>query len=185
MGEAAKRIATYADLDGVPEHLVAEIVDGELYEFARPSPKHAATHSRLLVWSGSRFDLGDGGPGGWWILTEPELHLHGDALVPDIAGWKKSRMQELPESAYFELAPDWVCEVLSPSTAEHDRIRKMATYAREGVRHAWLLDPQARVLEVYELENGRWYRCAACGGNRLVHVPPFEEIELDLSLLWA
>ena len=84
-----------------------------------------------------------GGPGGWILLDEPELHLHGDVLVPDLAGWRRERMPELPDAAAFELAPDWICEVLSPSTAASDRAEKMPIYARERVAHVWLVDPIA------------------------------------------
>jgi Uma2 family endonuclease len=144
---------------------------------------------------GGPFDLGEGGPGGWWILDEPELHFPdpdpeepGDieALVPDIGGWRRARMPELPETAYFTLAPDWVCEVLSKSTESVDRDEKMPIYAREGVAHAWLIDPLARRLEAYTLIHGRrWSRPEVHEGAARVRLPPFEAIELDLSVLWA
>ncbi|WP_437820330.1 Uma2 family endonuclease [Sorangium sp. So ce1078] len=195
MGQPAEkqRRATYADLEAVPPNKVAELVRGTLHVFPRPAPRHARASSRLGVKLGGPFDLGDGGPGGWTILVEPELHFPDpdapgeiDALVPDLAGWRRERMPELPETAYFSLAPDWICEVLSPSTAAFDRDEKIPIYAREGVRHAWLLDPIARTLEVHVLgEDRRWGPAVVHRDAARVHVEPFDAIELDLSVLWA
>jgi Uma2 family endonuclease len=126
-----------------------------------------------------------GGPGGWIVLDEPELHLHGDVLVPDLAGWRRERMPELPDAAAFELAPDWVCEVLSPSTAAVDRADKLPIYAREGVQHAWLLDPTAKTLEVLRLEGDAWRLLATWRDEAVVRAEPFDAFELDLAVLWA
>jgi Uma2 family endonuclease len=195
MGQPAgkTRRATYADLEAVPPGKVAELIDGELYVFPRPAPKHARASSVLGGRLSGPFDLGDGGPGGWWILDEPEIHfphpkVAGEIEVvdPDLAGWRRERMPELPETAYFPLAPDWVCEVLSKSTEEHDREHKMPLFAREGVRWAWLIDPIERRLEVYVLgERRRWKTPAIHRNADRVRVAPFEAIELDLSVLWA
>ena len=135
-------------------------------------------------WLGPPFDEGRGGPGGWRILDEPELHLGEHALVPDLAGWRLERMPRLPETAYFALAPDWVCEVLSPSTAQLDRAKKLRVYAEYGVKHAWLVDPLARSLEVLRLEHGRWSLLDTHAGNAVVRAEPFEAIELELGALW-
>ena len=150
MGEAAKRIATYADIEALPSNLVGELIGGELYTMSRPSPKHAYAQGRLMGWTSLQFDLHGGGPTGWWILPEPELHLRTDVLVPDIAGWKRTRMPELPDEAHITMVPDWVCEVLSPSTQRHDRAKKMTRYAIHGVPYAWLIDPLAKLLEVFQ-----------------------------------
>ena len=179
------RPATYEDLMKLPEIMVAEIVDGELHASPRPAPKHARAGSSLEVMLGGPYDLGRGGPGGWWILYEPELHLGRDVLVPDCAGWRRTRMPRLPDMAYFSLAPDWICEILSPSTAMLDRAKKLAVYAREGVGHAWLIDPLARTLEVLCLDAGRWTILATHAGTDVVRAEPFTEIELELSALWA
>lgn len=133
---------------------------------------------------GGPFDRARGGPGGWIILDEPELHLHGDALVSDLGGWRRERMPELPDVAAFELAPDWVCEVLSPSTQSHDRVKKMRVYAREGVKHVWLVDPAAQTLEVYTGTNGVWLRSQIAQGSEKICAVPFAELELDLAALW-
>ncbi len=176
--------ATYEDLLQVPDGLVAEIVDGELHTSPRPAPRHADASSGLGGALRGPFDRGRGGPGGWRILAEPELHLARDIVVPDIAGWRRERMPDLPEQAYFSVAPDWLCEVVSPSTAAFDRVKKLAVYARERVSHAWLVDPLAHTIEVLRLESGRWTIVSTCAGADLVRVEPFEAIELDLTLLW-
>jgi Uma2 family endonuclease len=138
----------------MPDRVVAEIIDGELFTSPRPAPRHAQAQTRLSAALNSPFDLGRGGPGGWRILSEPELHFGPDVLVPDIAGWRRERMPRLPETAYFALAPDWVCEVLSPSTARLDRAKKLPVYVREQVARCWLVDPIARTLEILRLESG-------------------------------
>jgi Uma2 family endonuclease len=180
----SQRPATYEDLLNVPDHLVAEILDGELHVSPRPAPRHADASSGLGGALRNPFDRGRGGPGGWRILDEPELHLTADVLVPDLAGWRRERLPTLPEEAYFSLAPDWVCEVLSPSTASMDRVKKLAIYARELVRHTWLVDPLARTIEILRLENGRWTIVATFADHDVIRAEPFDALELDLSLLW-
>lgn len=182
--DRVKRPATYEDLRQVPAHLVAEILDGELHTSPRPSPRHADASSGLGGALRGPFDRGRGGPGGWRILDEPELHLAADVVVPDLAGWRRERLPSLPDEAFFSIAPDWVCEVLSPSTVSIDRVKKLVIYAREGVSHTWLVDPLARTVEVLRLETGRWLIVATFGDLDIVRAEPFEAIELDLSLLW-
>ena len=184
MPHTAERTATYEDLLRVPEHLVAEILNGSLVTHPRPSPRHAMASSVLGIEVGDAYFGGRGGPGGWWILDEPELHLGSDILVPDLAGWRRERMPQLPETAWFELAPDWVCEILSPSTARDDRVVKMPIYAREGVGHIWLIDPDQKTLEVYALQDERWLLLGAHKDDEQVSPPPFEALELELSVLW-
>jgi len=185
MGDPAKRRATYEDLLAVPKHLVAEILDGNLVTQPRPASFHARAASRLGAELDGPFDRGRGGPGGWLLLDEPELHLHGDILVPDLAGWRRERMPELPDASAFELAPDWACEVLSPSTAATDRAEKMPIYAREQVGHVWLVDPIARTLEACRLEHGRWLLLGTWRDDAKVRAEPFDAFELDLAGLWA
>ncbi len=168
----------------VPDHLVAEILDGQLYTTPRPAPRHADASSGLGGALRGPFDRGRGGPGGWRILDEPELHLASDVVVPDLAGWRRERLPRLPDEAYFSLAPDWICEVVSPSTAAMDRVKKLAIYARERVSHAWLVDPIACTLEVLRLEEGRWTILSTWSGLDTVRADPFDAIDLDLSLLW-
>lgn len=185
MTERAKKPATYEDLFNLPEHLVAEILDGELIVSPRPGPRHANTSSSLGGKLVPPFGHADGGPGGWWIIDEPELHLGDDVIVPDLAGWRRERMPELPSGAYFDLVPEWVCEITSPSTARLDRMRKMPKYAQYGSRHIWMIDPTARSLDVFELVNGRWTVAGIYGEDEKVHAVPFDAIEIDLAHLWS
>ena len=143
--------ATYADIEALPPHVTGEILYGVLHSHPRPAPRHSMAASVLGAEMIGPFQKGRGGPGGWIILDEPELHLGPHVVVPDIAGWRRERMPKLPETAYFETAPDWVCGVLSPSTARIDRTDKLAIYAADGVGHCWLVDPDARTLEVMAL----------------------------------
>jgi Uma2 family endonuclease len=177
--------ATYEDLLKVPNEKVAEIVDGELYVSPRPAAPHALTASVLGVDLGGPFHHGRGGPGGWWIVDEPELHVGEDIVVPDLAGWRRERMPEFPKTAFFTLAPDWLCEVLSPSTERLDRARKLRVYAREGVGHVWLVNPEARTLEVYRSSEERWLLLATHASDAIVRAEPFDAIELDLLPLWG
>jgi Uma2 family endonuclease len=179
-----KRNATYEDLCRVPDHLVAEILDGELIVTPRPTPRHAHVGSVLVAELVGPFGQGRGGPGGWWILYEPELHLGEDVVVPDIAGWRRERLAAVPDSAFFTLAPDWVCEILSPSTERTDRLRKLSLYARERVSHAWLVNPALRTLEIFCLENARWVVVEAHGDEEAVRAEPFDAIAIDLRLIW-
>ncbi|MFN3595529.1 MAG: Uma2 family endonuclease, partial [Thiobacillaceae bacterium] len=147
MGLAVPRPARYEDLFDLPEHLVGEILNGRLITHPRPAPRHALAYSNLGDELVGPFHKGRGGPGGWWILDEPEIHIGGDILVPDLAGWRRERLPKFPETAYFELAPDWLAEILSPATARVDRTEKLPLYARWGVKHVWLVDPDLRTLE--------------------------------------
>jgi Uma2 family endonuclease len=177
--------ATYADLFDLPENVIGEIINGRLSAQPRPAPKHARAYSSLGIELGGPFDFGRNGPGGWWILDEPELHLGYDILVPDIAGWRRERMPKLPETAFFELPPDWICEILSPSTARVDRVEKLPIYAANGVKHAWLVDPDLRTLEVFENQNGKWLLLTVLEHNAAVAQPPFDAVSFDLGALWA
>ena len=176
--------ATYQDVLDAPEHQVAEIVDGTLHVHPRPAPAHAVASSSLGSDLLTAFQFGRGGPGGWWIIFEPELHLGEDVLVPDLAGWRRERMPELPDAAYFTLAPDWACEALSASTRRHDLLGKRPIYAREGVGHLWLVDPTDRTLEAFELRDGQWVLIATAKDDDPVTIPPFDAITFSLSDLW-
>jgi Uma2 family endonuclease len=185
MGKSKQR-ATYADLERLPEHLVGEIIDGELVATPRPASPHAfaTSASGWSVFGQFHGPPGSGGSGGWWILFEPELHFGLDVLVPDVAGWRRERMPKMPNVPAFELAPDWVCESLSPSTARIDRGPKMDIYARAGVKHHWIIDANIKTLEVFRLENARWVRIATDGGDDKVRAEPFDAVEIDLSRWW-
>lgn len=181
----SRKSATYADLAALPEELTGELIDGELFASPRPSPQHAVAASVLGADLVDSFHRGRSGPGGWWILHEPELHLEANALVPDLAGWRRERMSELPATAAFELPPDWICEILSPATARLDLVRKLPKYAAAGVPHAWILNPAQQTLEVYRLADARWLLLYAFSGDDRVRAEPFEAVELDLAAVWG
>ncbi len=185
MGLPEPAPARYEDLFDLPENLVGEIINGRVVTHPRPAPKHARAYSSMGEEIFGPFDKGRGGPGGWWILDEPEIHLSVDILVPDLAGWRRERMPKLPDTAWFELAPDWACEILSPSTARLDRREKLPIYAAWGVSHVWLVDPDLRTLEAYANQEGRWLLLATLSEADPVSLPPFDAITFDLSRLWA
>ena len=178
------RRATYRDVIDAPAHMVAEVIGGTLYTQPRPAAPHARASSVLGGKIGDPFDFGEGGPGGWWIIDEPELHLGEDIVVPDLADWRRERMPDFPDTAFFTLAPDWVCEVLSPSTRDLDRHGKRPVYAREGVGYLWFVDPAARDLEAFELRSGEWVLIATARNDDPVSIPPFEAITFPLDALW-
>jgi Uma2 family endonuclease len=184
----ALRDELYEQYRRVPAHEHAEIVGGTLYVMSRPGPRHTRTASRLGAELDGPFDRGRGGPGGWWILDEPELQLvPKEPVVPDLAACRVERMPELPDTAWFTLAPDWVCEVLSRSTENLDRGEKLPYYAAHGVHHVWLLDPIDKRLEVYTLDERvkRWRETRIYQGDVAVRAVPFDAIEIDLSMLWS
>ena len=184
MANTAERRATYADIVALPENKIGEIMGGELYVQARPASRHTGVASALGADLVGPFQRGRGGPGGWWILDEPELHLNADVLVPDLGGWRRERMPVFPDVAGFELAPDWVCEVLSPSTEKIDRATKLPIYANHGVGHVWLIDPSRKTLEAFRLESGRWVLLGVWTDSETVRVEPFDAVPLSLELLW-
>lgn len=186
MLQPALKDSLYDDFMNLPAHHVGEIIHNILYSQPRPAPKHARAFSVLGGKLGESFDWGGGDfNDDWWILDEPELHIEGHILVPDLAGWKRERMPEFPETAWFECVPDWVCEILSPSTARKDRMVKMPVYADLGVKYLWLIDPLIKTLEVYQLENQRWSLMASLCKDDKVSAVPFDAIEFCLDSLWV
>ncbi len=183
--EMAKKPATYADLEALPSHVVGELVAGELHATPRPAMPHALASSSLLYELVGPFQRKLGGPGGWLIVHEPELHLGGDVLIPDLAGWRLERLpeEELRATA-VKLAPDWLCEVLSPSTEALDRAGKLDAYAREGVRHVWLVNPTLRTLEVFRLQGSHYLLLGTHTGEATVRAEPFDALALQLRVLW-
>ena len=179
-----QRRATYQDVLDAPPHRVAEIVDGVLHTSPRPAMLHALATSSLGNDLAGPFQFGRGGPGGWWIIDEPELHFGEDILVPDLAGWRRERMPDFPDTAYSTLAPDWVCEVLSPSTRRLDLLGKRPIHAREGVGHMWVVDPKDRTLEAFELRGEQWVLIATAKDDDPVEIRPFEAVTFSLGDLW-
>jgi len=180
---------TYADIEALPPNVVGEILDGELFVSPRPATPHARASSALGALLMPPFSFGVAGPGGWQILDEPELSLgvdpKYDPVVPDLAGWRVDVMPEIPSVAQLKVCPQWVCEVLSPSTQRADRVLKLPFYGRAGVEHTWLVDPVAETLEVFALRNGAWVIAGSHSGDDVVTAPPFDAVPLALSWLWG
>jgi len=177
--------ATYQDVLDAPENVRAEIIYGQLSMQPRPNSSHAMVSTALGTKIGGPFQFDDDGPGGWVILVEPELHLGDNVVVPDLAGWRRTRMPEMPEAPFFTLAPDWVCEVLSPSTMRHDRVEKRQIYAEAEVQHLWHIDPAAKTLEAYKLTESSWLLTHVRSENDTCDVPPFEAAPFNLDVLWS
>lgn len=185
MSEPAKKPATYEDLYSVPENMTGEIIDGELIVTPRPSRRHVYSASSVGGKLMPPYQFGEGGgPGGWIILIEPEIGLGEHILVPDLAGWRKERFPVDEETNWISVAPDWICEILSPGTARHDRITKMNIYGSHKVGYLWLIDPIERTFEAFRLESGRWFKLAGLKEDDKVRAEPFQEIDIDLAGLW-
>jgi len=180
-----KRPATYADIEALQPNEIGEILGGILHVHPRPALPHAHAASVLGGELGPPFHRGRGGPGGWILLDEPELHLVEDVLVPDLAGWRRERMPEVPKTSFTTLAPNWACEVLSSSTEATDRAAKIPIYARERVDHVWLIDPIVQTLEVYRLDGETYRLLMTLCGDATARVEPFDAIELELAALWV
>ena len=185
MSMPAKRKAVYEDLYQLPENVTGEIIKGELYTSPRPHYRHVKSTSVLGGKLIPPYNFGGGdGPGGWEILIEPEVMLGENLLVPDIAGWKQERLPAPPKENWTTVPPDWVCEILSPSTVRMDRVRKMPIYAEHAVPYLWLLDPIARTLETFQLKDGAWTVKGNYADTDKVRAEPFPEVEIDLTNLW-
>jgi len=184
MAQAAERRATYEDVLRSPSHVVAELLFGTLYRSPRPATSHALAASAIGEELGPPFKRGRGGPGGWMIIDEPEIHLGEHVVVPDLGGWRRERLPEVPLAAYFELATDWVCEVLSPSTRALDRGQKLRVYAEHRVAFAWLVEPLEKLIEVLELDGPTYRIVDTAQGEGNVRLRPFDAIEMPLSALW-
>jgi Uma2 family endonuclease len=183
MAARLREHATYEDLLRVPDTMVAELIEGELFASPRPGMPHADAATDLSAVL--RIEFGPRGRGGWHIVFEPELHLDRNVLVPDLAGWRVERLPVLPKTPAISMPPDWICEVLSHSTARIDRAKKLPIYAHYGVGHAWLVDVEEQYLEVKRLSDGRWSDIAIFTGAEKVRAEPFEDIEIDLTFVWG
>ena len=184
---APNRVPLYEQLCELPENLTGEIINGQLHAQPRPSARHGLAERALNVDLGGPYDFGRNGPGGWWIIPEPEVHFVRDSevAVPDLAGWRRERMPRVPDDQRFEVVPDWVCEILSPTSARRDRIVKLPFYARHGVAYAWLVDPEAHTLEAFALRQGHWLLIASLQDDAAVRVAPFDAVAFSLADLWG
>jgi len=184
---AGLKPSLYRQLSALPDHMTGEILNGGLYTQPRPSGRHGLAERGLGFNLSGPFDFGRGGPGGWWIITEPELHFVRDqeVAVPDLAGWRRGRMPSVPDGHRFEIVPDWLCEIVSPSTAQKDRAVKLPLYARYGVPFVWIVDPLAKTLEAFGLQQGQWLLIATLKDDDPVAVPPFDAVTFSLADLWG
>ncbi len=186
MSDLARKKATYEDLYRIPENVTGEIINGELILTPRPSRKHGFCATALGTAVTAPYQFGQaGGPGGWVFIIEPEVGLGEDILVPDLAGWKRERFPVEEDHNWISVAPDWVCEILSPGTFRSDKVKKMPLYADHGVSHIWLIDPVAMAADAFRLESGRWSLLGSFAENDKVRVEPFQEIEISLGDLWV
>ena len=185
--QAAEKSSLYDQLLVLPETLTGEILNGRLHAQPRPSGPHGRASTGLDRTIGRSYDDGDDGPGGWWIFVEPEVHFvrHREVAVPDLAGWRRERMPKIPQDHRFEVVPDWVCEILSPSTASKDRGIKLPIYAHYGVGYAWLIDPKAHTLETFESDADSWMKTGHFFSQDTVSVAPFDALTMKLGRLWC
>jgi Uma2 family endonuclease len=188
-GQPVRKRATYADVLSTPDHLTAEVLDGEIHVLPRPRRAHLRAASGLGAFLFGAFQMSVNGPGGWTILYEPEIHLglEPDIVVPDLAGWRVGRLidRDDVDEAFITVVPDWVCEISSPGTARIDRMKKMPIYAREGIPHVWLANPLERMVEVFRHEHSRYTLVGTYGGDDAVRAEPFEAAEIPPAFLWG
>jgi Uma2 family endonuclease len=176
---------TLADLDALPPGIVGEIIEGVLYTMTKPRMRHQRTTTRIGAGVGDPFDIGRGGPGGWWIIAEPGIELpNTPEISPDVAGWRRERMPEMPVDEPIRMVPDWVCEILSPTTRRHDMLRKLPYYAKVGVPFLWLVDLEARVLTAHRLESSSWRIMGTYSEETEVRIPPFDAVPLNVTDWW-
>ena len=179
----AKSISLYEQLEQLPESLTGQILNGQLYTHPRPNGKHILISSNVGAELHGPFQKGKNGPGGWWILQEPEVHLtlNSEVVVPDLAGWKKERLPEIPDTHKFTVIPDWICEIFSPSTESIDKEIKMPLYAKYGVKYLWLIHPIKKSLQAFKLTNNEWILQGTFEGNDAISIEPFDSINIKLN----
>ncbi|MCA9599196.1 MAG: Uma2 family endonuclease [Myxococcales bacterium] len=183
--DPAVKAPTLEDLERLPPEIKGEIIEGVLYTMTRPRGAHQDVVLGIGADLRGPFRRGAGGPGGWWILPEPGIELaNTPEIAPDLAGWRRERLAELPRDTAITIVPDWVCEILSPSTRRHNLLVKKPYYASVGVPFHWLVDLEARTLTAYRLESGRWVELGVWGDELDAHIEPFAEVGLDVSAWW-
>jgi Uma2 family endonuclease len=176
---------TLADLDALPPGIVGEIINGVLYTMTKPRMRHQRTSTGIGGDLRVPFDLGRGGPGGWWIVAEPGIELpNTPEISPDVAGWRRERMPEMPGDEPIRVVPDWVCEILSKTTQRHDLLVKLPYYAEVGVAHAWTVDLEARVLTAHRLESRHWVTIGTYSNETEARIVPFDAVPLNVADWW-
>jgi Uma2 family endonuclease len=176
---------TLADLDALPPGVVGEIIEGVLYTMTKPRMRHQRTMRMISGRVGEPFDNERGGPGGWWIVPEPGIELpNTPEITPDVAGWRRERMPEMPFDEPIRVVPDWVCEILSKTTRRHDLLVKLPYYAKIGVSHHWLVDLEARVLIAHRLEASEWRIIGTYSDETEARIAPFDAVPLNVADWW-
>ena len=185
MVDSARKVPTLADLEALPPGVKGEIIEGVLHTITRPRVRHQLLGAQVDRHLGPPFGDARGGPGGWWIVPEPGIELPGSPeFSPDLAGWRRVRMPELPADSALTVVPDWICEVLSPSTRRYDQTIKKPFYARIGVAYLWLLDLDAQTLTALRLESGRWVELGTFADETDARIEPFDAVALDVHAWW-
>jgi Uma2 family endonuclease len=180
------RLPTLADLDALPPGIVGEIIEGVLYTMTKPRMPHQLIGLEIGSDLLGPFAKGRGGPGGWWIVANPGIERPDNTLEisPDVGGWCRERMPKAPHKRAIRVVPDWVCEILSPTTRHHDLVDKMPYYAKIGVPYAWLVDLEARTVIVHRLEAGRWVTLGYYSDETDARIEPFEAVPLNVAGWW-
>lgn len=180
---------TVDDLLAIGEHeRFHEVIDGDLVRKAMPSARHGAAQiaASQLLRPFNRRPGGSGGPGGWWFASETEIQLAADQVYrPDVCGWRRERLAELPSEAPVKVRPDWVCEILSPSNAGNDTVKKLRGYHRHQIPHYWIIDPVAETLTVHRFTEGGYLLVLAAERSERVRAEPFDAIELQVGVLFG
>lgn len=185
MADPLRRPAGWAEILAAPEGMEAEVIAGELWTHPRPRPEHGRVQHLLGGAVGFPFDLGRGGPGGWWLINEPDISFGPQDIVnPDVAGWRRERVPEFHRERPIAIRPDWACELLSPSTARRDRHEKSNLYLHYDVSWYWLVDTDARLLQAFEAHEGRWVLLGTWGETDLARIPPFDAVDLIVGDLF-
>ncbi len=199
MTEPARKVYTYEDILALDEKLHAELLDGMIYIDGVPLgsvvptvgmapaqlPRHAKSQRVLGKIIGGPFDddHGDGGPGGWWIFIEVDVLLASGTVRPDLSGWRRERLPQ-PDVRPIATRPDWVCEIISPTSIRQDRVAKRRAYAKAGIPHYWIVDPDARTLEALELQSDRWLEVGTWSEGDVARIAPFEPVEVPVGRLF-
>ncbi len=179
--------ATAADLARLPPDMRAEIINGEIVQKANPSAEHADAQGGALAHLRGQYHHRSGGdkPGGWWILPEVEIELAPHEVYrPDIAGWRRDCMPERPGMP-VKSRPNWICEVLSPSDASNDLVKKLRVYHQSHVAHYWIIDPQNETLTVLRWTPEGYLAALTAGRTDRVRAEPFETVELPVGVLFG
>jgi Uma2 family endonuclease len=178
-------VLTLAGIDALAPGIKGEIIEGVLYTMPRPRAPHQSMMGAVGTDLLDPFQRGDGGPGGWWIPPEPGIELpNTPEIAPAVAGWRRERLPALSNDEAITVVPDWVCEILSPTTEQHNLTVKKPYYAKVGVAHHWIVDLSMRTVIALRLESGRWREVGVYGDEREARIEPFAAVPLNVASWW-